>query len=270
MTAMSDYFSVETSDHVTTVTLLQRTMAPGFFTECERLFGEIGRGPEVRAVVIRGQGKAFSYGLDLPAAFGEYGPTMTGNGMAAQRTELLGLIRRLQRSFTAVETCPVPVIAAVHGWCIGGGLDLISACDVRLVSRDARISLRETKMAIVADLGSLQRLPPIIGQGNTRELAFTGKDIDAERALGMGLVNGIREDHEALWSGAAEMAAEIASNPPLTVRGVKEVLDYGKGKSVADGLEYVAAWNSAFLASHDLGEAMAAFTQKRPPRFEGK
>ena len=267
---MPDHFSVETSDHVATVTLLQRTMAPQFFAECERLFSELGQGPEVRAVVIRGQGKGFSYGLDLPAAFGEYGPLMTGNGLAAQRTELLGLIRRLQRSFTAVASCPVPVIAAIHGWCIGGGLDLISACDIRLASQDARISLRETRIAIVADLGSLQRLPAIIGQGNTRELAFTGKDIDAQRALAMGLVNEIHEDHESLWQAAGAMAAEIASNPPLTVRGVKEVLDYGKDRSVADGLQYVATWNSAFLASRDLGEAVAAFIQKRPPRFEGK
>jgi enoyl-CoA hydratase len=158
----------------------------------------------------------------------------------------------------------------VHGACIGGGLDLVSACDVRLCSRDARFSLREVKVAMVADLGSLQRLPPIIGQGNTRELAFTGKTIDAERAERMGLVNEVLPTHEALAAAAAAMAGEIAHNPPLTVRGVKDVLGFGAGRSVAEGLAYVAAHNAAFLASEDLGEALAAFMEKREPRFSGR
>jgi enoyl-CoA hydratase len=164
----------------------------------------------------------------------------------------------------------VPVIAAVHGLCIGGGLDLISACDIRLASADARISLRETKIAIVADLGSLQRLPAIIGQGHTRELAFTGKDVTAARAKEMGLINEIHADRAALHEAAQAMAAEIAANPPLTVRGVKQVLGHGEGKTVAEGLAYVAAWNAAFLASEDLGEALQAFAEKRSPNYKGR
>jgi enoyl-CoA hydratase len=158
----------------------------------------------------------------------------------------------------------------VHGACIGGGVDLISACDVRLCTQDAKFSVKEVKVAIVADLGSLQRLPPIIGQGHTRELALTGKTIDAARALRIGLVNDVLETPEALAAAAGAMAAEIAANPPLTVRGVKDVLDFGADRSVADGLAYVAAHNAAFLASEDLGEAIAAFMEKREPRFQGK
>jgi enoyl-CoA hydratase len=266
---MSDTLSVAVADHVATVTLLGTTMPPAFFTACEEAFRGLSADPEVRAVVVRSSAKAFSYGLDLPAAFQQHGPLFAG-GSAQSRAALLALIRKLQGAFDAVAACPVPVIAAVHGACIGGGLDLVSACDVRLASRDARFSLREVKVAIVADLGSLQRLPPIIGQGATRELAFTGKTIDAGRAERMGLVNEVLGTHEDLAAAAAAMAREIADNPPLTVRGVKDVLDFGAGRSVAEGLAYVAAHNAAFLASEDLGEALAAFMEKRAPRFQGR
>jgi enoyl-CoA hydratase len=266
---MSDTLSVTQADHVATVTLLRTTMVPAFFAECEAAFQALAADPSVRAVVVRSSAKAFSYGLDLPAAFQAHGDLFAGGG-AAKRAELLALIRRLQGAFTAIAEHPVPVIAAVHGACIGGGLDLVSACDVRICSREAKFSLREVKVAIVADLGSLQRLPPIIGQGHTRELAFTGKTIDAERALRIGLVNDILDTPEALAAAAAAMAGEIAHNPPLTVRGVKDVLDFGAGRSVAEGLSYVAAHNAAFLATEDLGEALAAFMEKREPRFSGK
>jgi enoyl-CoA hydratase len=266
---MPGTLEVSLADHVATVTLLQPTMPPAFFTECEAAFRALAADPEVRVVIVRSSAKAFSYGLDLPAAFQEHGALFAGGG-APNRAALLALIRRLQGAFDAVAACPVPVIAAVHGACIGGGLDLISACDVRLASRDAKFSLREVKVAIVADLGSLQRLPAIIGQGRTRELAFTGKTVGSGRAEMMGLVNEVVGTHEELAAAATAMAREIADNPPLTVRGVKDVLDFGAGKSVAEGLAYVAAHNAAFLASEDLGEAMAAFMEKRPPRFQGR
>lgn len=266
---MSEMLSVAVADHVATVTLLRPTMPPAFFHACEEAFQRLAGDREVRAVVVRSSAKAFSYGLDLPAAFQEHGHLFAG-GTAATRAELLATIRKLQRGFDAIAASPVPVICAIHGNCIGGGLDLAAACDVRLASSDAKISLREVKVAIVADLGSLQRLPAIIGKGHTRELAFTGKTIDAERALRIGLVNDVYPTREELDAAAAAMAREIAKNPPLTVRGVKDVLDAGEGKSVAEGLAYVAAYNSAFLASEDLGEAMAAFMEKREPSYKGR
>lgn len=267
---MPNTVSVASADHVTTVTLESTTMPPAFFADVEEAFRAIARDPDVRAVVVRGAGKAFSYGLDLAAAAGELGPHLMGGGKAAARSELLATIRRLQASFDAVAACPVPVIAAIHAHCIGGGVDLAAACDIRLASRDAKFSVRETKIAIVADLGSLQRLPAIIGKGHVRELAFTGKDIDAERAKAIGLVNEVYEDRAALDAAARAMALEIAANPPLTVRGVKDVLAFGEGKTVAEGLAYVAAWNAAFLASEDLEEAIGAFLQKRAPVFRGR
>ena len=266
---MSETLNVEKSDQIVTVTLQIPTMPPKFFSELGAAFREIAKDREARVVIVRSKAKHFSYGLDLAAAFTELGAAMT-SGNAASRLELHRHILELQAEFDAVATCPVPVIAAIHGWCIGGGVDLASACDLRIATRDSKFSVRETRIAIVADLGSLQRLPRLIGQGNTRELAFTGKDIDAARAREMGLVNQVVDDVAALGDAATAMAREIASNSPLTVRGVKRVLDYGEGKPVADGLSYVAAWNAAFLASDDLGEALAAFTEKRPPRFKGQ
>lgn len=267
--AMTDTLSVRTEDHVAVVTLERPTMTTAFFGEIEATFRALSAGTDARAVIVRGAGKGFSYGLDLPAAFQELGPYFAG-GTAGVRLELLAHIRKLQASFSAVAACPVPVIAAVHGWCIGGGLDLISACDIRLASEDAKFSLRETKIALVADLGSLQRLPRIIGPGHTRELAFTGKDITASRALQIGLVNDVFATQKELFEAAEAMAREIAHNSPIVVRGVKEVLEAGEGKSVAEGLAYVAAWNAAFLASEDLGEALSAFMQKRAPSFKGR
>ncbi len=266
----TDVLQVERDGAIAIVTLAGATMPPAFFGGIERTFGELSADADLRCVIVRGGGKAFSYGLDLARAFAEWGPVMAGGGLAKNRTELFGLVKQLQRSFTAVAACPAPVIAAIHGWCVGGGLDLISACDLRLCSADARFSLRETKVAMVADLGSLQRLPRILAPGHLRELAFTGKDIDAVHAERIGLVNSVHADRDALDAAARGLAREIADAPPLVVRGVKHVLDQGDGKSVADGLDYVAAWNAAFLASEDLGEATAAFAARRPPVFKGR
>jgi enoyl-CoA hydratase len=179
-------------------------------------------------------------------------------------------VLRLQDSITAVADCPKPVIAAVHGYCIGGGVDLIAACDIRLASADAVFSVREAKMAIVADLGSLQRLPAIISAGHLNELALTGKDISAERAKEIGLVNDVAADADGVAKAARALAGEIAANSPLAVQGTKAVLRANEGRTVAQGLDYVATWNSGQLASHDLTEAVTAFMEKRQPKFTGR
>ena len=201
---------------------------------------------------------------------GDLGGHFAGANLTAERTALLDLVLDMQQAFDRVESCRKPVVAAVSGWCIGGALDLIAACDIRLCSKEARFSLREVKVAIVADLGSLQRLPRVIGEGNARELALTGKDIAAERALRINLVNEVYETPAALLDAARQMAREIADNPPLVVQGIKRVMNYCSDKSVKDGLEYVAVWNSAFLQSHDLDEAMTAFRERRAPHFKGR
>jgi len=245
-------------------------MGPAFFRELPEVFNELDRDDSVRAIVLRGKEGVFTYGLDIKAVAPILMPLIAAENLAKERTQLLRQIGEWQRAADLVERCSKPVIAAIAGPCIGGGIDLAAACDVRLCSRDARFSVREVKVAIVADLGSLQRLPRIIGHGHTRELAFTGKDIDAERASRIGLVNDVFDDEAALLAAARAMALEIAANPPLVVQGIKQVLSYGEERRILDGERFAAVWNSAFLASRDLAEAMAAFMEKRPPRFTGE
>jgi enoyl-CoA hydratase len=274
MTSLNDLVSlrVEIREHVAHVTLRGpgkgNAMGPDFWRECPRVFEALDRDESVRAIVVSGDGNHFTYGLDLPAMMGDLGP-MVSEGLAAARTKLHDKVIELQRSFQAIASCRKPVIAAIAGWCIGGGVDMITACDIRVCSRDAKFSVREVKVAMVADLGSLQRLPAIIGHGPTRELAFTGKDIDSARALRINLVNEVYETKESLLEAANAMAREIAQNPPLVVQGVKQVLESAHAPAVDAGLRYVAAWNSAFLPSKDLGEAFGAFLERRPPKFSG-
>jgi enoyl-CoA hydratase len=272
---MTDWqaFTVETKDHVAQVTLIGpgkgNAMGPDFWDELPRIFTELDADEQVRAIVLTGSGKHFSYGLDLTAMAGLFGPLIAERSLAAARTSFLKDIRRLQAAVTAVADCRKPVVAAVSGWCVGGGLDLIAAADIRLASADAKFSLREAKVAIVADIGSLHRLPGIIGEGHLRELAFTGKDIDAARAEKIGLVNDVYPDQEAVLDAAHALAREIAANPPLVVQGVKDVLDQPKAGKVEEGLRYVATWNAAFLPSEDLTEAIQAVFEKRAPQFKG-
>ncbi|HVK26386.1 MAG TPA: crotonase/enoyl-CoA hydratase family protein [Actinokineospora sp.] len=265
---------VDVADHVAEVTLLGpgkgNAMGPDFWRELPIVFNELDADPDVRAIVLTGSGANFSYGLDLPAMMGDWAGMLSGEALAGPRTKFLGIIRDLQDSVTAVAACRKPVIAAVSGWCIGGGVDVIAAADIRVASADAKFSVREVKVAIVADLGSLQRLSGIIGEGHLRELAFTGKDIGAERARSIGLVNDVYADQEELLAAARKLAADIAANPPLVVQGTKDVLGHQRDARVADGLRYVSAWNSAFLPSKDLGEAVQAFLERRPPNFSGE
>ncbi|HZM85733.1 MAG TPA: crotonase/enoyl-CoA hydratase family protein [Blastocatellia bacterium] len=274
---MNEYKSLRVKRHegVVEVVLIGpgkgNAMGPDFWREMPEAFAELDRDEGVRAIIVRGEGDNFSYGLDLAAMVGDLGSHFGGGeNLAAERTRLLDLVGEMQKAFDNVAACRKPVIAAINGWCVGGGVDLIASCDIRLCSGDARFSLREVKVAIVADLGSLQRLPRIIGEGATRELAFTGKDILASRALQIGLVSETYESRDALLDAARTLAGEIADNPPLVVQGIKRVMNYCADKSVADGLDYVAVWNSAFLQSADLSEAMLAFRERRAPRFKGK
>lgn len=275
----SDVLSIEADGHVATLWLdrteKRNALGPAFWADLPRAMAAIESEPDIRAVVIAAKGPHFSVGLDLVAMSGLVGaapevPEGTSPSMAARARSGRAAVQRLQGSISAVADCPVPTIAAVQGYCIGGGVDLVAACDIRLASADAVFSVRETKVAIVADLGSLQRLPRIINSGHLAELAYTGKDITAARAESMGLVNQVCDDAETVVREARAMAAEIAANSPLAVQGTKAVLAAGEGRTVAEGLDYVATWNAGFLASDDLTEAIAAFMEKRPAKFTGR
>jgi len=233
-------------------------MGPATWTEIPAALDELEADPAIRALVVRGHAEHFSFGLDVRAT----APALQGEMDANRRRELHAMILTMQNAFTRIAVSRLPAIAAVHGWCIGAGIELIAACDIRYAHIGAKFSLREVQLAIVPDLGALQRLPLIVGEGHARELALTGKTIDAKRAAAIGLVNDVieRETVEDVVAYAAEIAAQIATYSPRTVAGIKAVMNAQQGRSIADGLAYVATWNAAFLPSPDLTAALDTFT----------
>jgi len=266
--------SFESADGVLTVSLLGpgkgNAMGPEFWEELPKAMDEINEMPDVRCVVFRGSGDHFSYGLDVARMMPRIASMATGNPMANERRKLMAQIRFMQSGFLKIHESAKPVIAAVHGWCIGGGLNMIAAADIRLCSRDAKFSLREAKLAITPDIGGLQFLPHLIGQGFTREMAFTGGDYDATFAERVGLVNHVYDTPDALFEAANTLARQIVDNPASAVQGAKEVLNYSFNKSIEDGLQYVAVWNSSQMQSVDFGEAMQATIEKRKAEFNKK
>jgi len=281
MVPESDCLSVAVDGHVATVWLdrpeKRNAFAHAFWTDLPLIMDALGRDDEIRAIVIAARGEAFTVGIDLKA----FGPMFMNGGVdpeadpqptsdVARRQSLYQSIRAMQATFTAVAHCPKPVIAAIHGHCIGAGVDLITACDIRYASRDTTFSVRETKIAMVADVGTLQRLPKIIDPGRVAEIVFTGKDFGADEAHEMRLVSRVLPDAAATQQAAHELAGAMAENSPLAVQGAKAVLRAGEGRTVAENLDHIALWNAAFLHSNDFVEATAAFLQKRRPEFRGE
>jgi len=230
--------------------------------------------PEVRVIVLAGKGKAFCAGIDLmdhaPGLANQGSLSGQGESPVGKRRALYDDIRKYQGTVSSFANTDKPVIAAVHGACLGAGMDLITSCDLRFAAADAVFSVRETRIAMVADVGTLQRLPRVVGDAAARELIFTGRDIDAARAREIGLVSEVFPDAAAALARARAVAAEVAANSPLAVQGSKHVLGAAERRATEANLDYVALWNAAFLHSSDLSEAMAAFVQKRKPQFKGQ
>lgn len=222
--------------------------------------------PEARVGIITGAGRFFTAGIDL-AMLGAMKDEVADGCDGRRGEKLRRQILDIQDTVTSVERCRKPVIAAVNGPCVGGGIDLITACDMRYAADDAWFSVKEVDMGLAADVGTLQRLPKIVGEGMARELAYTARKVTAAEAEAMQLINRRFATVQALTDGVAAIAAEIASKSPLAIRGTKEMITYVRDHPVADGLNYIATWNAAMLLSDDLTEAMAAFFEKRPATF---
>lgn len=265
--------TVEVKDGVAEVALTAtgkgQRMGPEYWAQLPVLFERLDADDAVRVVVLKTTSEHFSYGLDLAGMVGDLADLTAPDARATVRTRFLATVKKMQRTHDAVARCRKPVIAAVQGWCIGGAVDLITACDVRLAAQNAKFSVREVKLAIVPDVGTLARLPAIVGQGIARELAMTGDDFDAARALRIGLVNEVFDSTAALHAGARAMALRMAKNPPLTVQGIKQVMNFTSEREAQLSLDAVALWNSAFFPSEDLQEAIGAFMEKREPVFKG-
>lgn len=268
--------TLEIKDHVATLWLdrpeKRNAMSHDMWRNFPTAMQAIASEPEVRAVVIAGRGKSFCVGIDLAELGGK--PKAQGseekNSAATDSLRQMEVTRAFQAAISSVAECPVPVIAAIHAHCLGAGMDLVTACDIRVASQDAVFGVRETKIGIVADVGTLQRLPGIVTNGQVAELAYTGRDIDAARAEKIGLVNDVYADTEAVQQAAQALAQEIASNAPLAVRGTKFILQQSEDLTTEQSLLLNGLWTmTTTLNSNDLKEAMHAFTEKRPASFSG-
>jgi enoyl-CoA hydratase len=260
-----NFFLIEKTGPVATLWLnrpeKRNFMNWDFWSELPKAVDEINADDSVKVFVVAAKGASFSIGLDLPdfverfAWLGE-----TGGAEANQR--LHDFILLMQSGMRAVADSPKPSIAAIQRHCIGGALDLIAACDIRYASADAIFSLREVKVAIVADMGSLQRLPYLIGEGPTRELALTGRDFGAEEALRLNLITKILPDKEATYAAALETAKEMSENSALVMRGVKYVMNKQRGLDADRALDLVALYNSGYLQSAEFVAMAKGFAER--------
>lgn len=265
-----EHLEVSTEGRVATLWLNRpeklNAMSEDMWADIPRAVAELEADEAVRVIIVAGRGKAFTVGIDvtLLASLRPVGPSQ-----AVMNRSVHEEITRLQKTISCFADTAKPVVAAIHGYCLGAGANLISACDIRLASADALFSIRETRMGLVADVGALQRLPAIVGTGVTTEMALTGADYDASWALDKGLVTRVYDEKDALLAGAHEIAEEIAANSPLVTQGVKRVIQANDGRTVEQALDFVARWNSSFLLSNDLTEAMSAHVEKRDPDYTG-
>jgi enoyl-CoA hydratase len=237
------------------------TMTKAFWTELIEVFDAIDRDPSIRCVIVASTGKHFTAGLDLGFAGQSLGSGDEDPGRA--REAFRRHVRHMQDTFTVVDRCRVPVIAVVQGGCIGGGVDFVTACDIRICSENAFFTIQEVNIAIVADVGTLQRIPHLLPQGLVRELAYTGRRFPAAEAKAYGFVNSVEADHEAALAAAESMAQAIAAKSPLVITGIKHILNEGRSQTIEQGLDYVALWNSAMLQGDDVPRAVRAQMAKQ-------
>ena len=241
-------------------------MELGMWTELRDAMRWLDETAAARVGVISGAGKHFTSGIDLGMLAGIQAQ-IRDDCDGRSREKLRRVILDLQDTLSSIERCRKPLIAAIHGACVGGGIDLICACDLRYCSADAFFSVKEIDVGLTADVGTLQRLPRLVGEGAARELAYTGRMVGGAEAKELRLVNQCYADREALMTAVRELAATLAAKPPLALRGCKEMITYARDHTVADGLNYVATWNAAMLLSTDLDEARVAGSEKRAAKF---
>lgn len=264
------HLEIERQESIGTVWLNRpeklNALSEDMWTDIPRAVTELDSDDEISVIVLAGRGSCFSVGIDIELLMSL---RADGPSPAASNMRIYELVKTMQKTVNSFAEADTPVIAAAHGYCLGGGINLISACDLRLATVDAIFSIRETKMGLVADLGALQRLPRTIGPAATAEMALTGGDYTGDWAARVGLVSAVYESPDALFEGAFRLAGQIAENSPLVTRGVKRALRANDGRTIDQALEYAAQWNSAFLISNDLIEALSAFSERRKPDFTG-
>ena len=266
-------FEISVKDHVANLVLSRpnelNTMSRDFWVELGDALEEINRNSDIRVVVMSSTGKHFCAGMDLNAFSNgvdnipdDKKPDNARVGEAVYR-----VAKELQEYISTLEKIRVPVIAAIQGGCVGGAVDLVTACDIRMASDDAFFCIQEINIGMAADVGTLQRLPKIIPDSKMREMAYTGRRMYAEEAKDTGLVSDTFESQEKLLEGANKLAAEIASKSPVAIYGLKAVMNYSRDHTVNESLEYNALWSGAMLSQKDMTEAMTANMEKREASF---
>lgn len=263
-------FTLEISDHIATITLSNphkaNALGESFWTECREAFEHITQDPHVRVVVIASSGKHFTSGIDLGYLQSIMPPADVDPARAMDK--MRRHVKFLQAPFEAIDKCRVPVLAAVQGGCFGAGVDLVSACDIRYASADAFFTIQEINIGMVADLGTLQRMPRQIPDGLMRELAYTGRKYLADEAANSGYVTHVAPDHDTLLRHVMTVAARIAAQSPLAISGSKEMLNHTRDHTVSAGLDYIASWNAGMLSSQDVVKGAVAALSKGVAEFD--
>ena len=266
-------FNLEIEDNIANIILSRpeqlNSMSRKFWVELPEILEEVNRNSEIRVLIISSTGKHFCAGMDLSAFDNgvanipkEKRPDNARIGEALYRSA-----KELQEYISKLEKIRVPVIAAIHGGCIGGAVDLVTACDIRLATTDAFFCIQEINIGMAADVGTLQRLPRIIPDSKMRELAYTGRRMLADEAKESGLVSDVYNSQEEMVNAAKEMANEIAKKSPIAIYGLKALMNYSRDHTISDSLDFNALWSGAMLSQRDMEEAIKAFVEKREATF---
>jgi len=227
-------------------------------SELKNLLDKIKNDEELRVLIITGAGdKAFVAGADIKELVDR--DASQGRRVSQERQEI----------FSRIENLPVPVIAAVNGYALGGGLELALACSIRICSEEAQFGAPEVKLGIIPGDGGTQRLPRLVGLGRAMELILTGDFIDAQEAYRIGLVNKVLPQEE-LMDKATELAKKIASRPPLAVRFAKEAVNRSQEGDAASGFALESYLHALSCTTEDKKEGVSAFLEKRKGKFKGK
>jgi len=247
-------------------------MGPSFFDQLDQLIERAMHDDDVRAILITANGKGFTAGLDLTQASSGFMSENEGESVATKSSRFMRTLLRYQSPFFKMSehSQAKPIVCAVHGACIGGGVDLASACDVRLAEKSAYFSIREIRVGMVADIGTLQRIERIMNPSAAREMAFTGGNFSADQMKEWGFLSHVYANRDELVAEARKLTAEIAAQSALVLSGVKTTLRFARDHSIPESFKQVGLWNAAFLQSDDLMEAMSAYFEKRKPVFKAK
>lgn len=268
-------FEVTIADKIAQVVLnrpdKRNSMNPAFWKELPEIIKDIDYGSKARVIVLSSTGPHFTSGLDVSSFGAISNPADDDKDKKTRKlqagTAFYDNVLHMQESFSCIEQCRIPVLVAIQGGCIGGGVDLVTACDIRYATEDAFLTIFETNIGMTADVGTFPRLVKLIPEGYVREMAYTGRRVSAQEAKSMGLINQVFADQVTMLEAVMEIARDIASKAPLAVYGCKRMINYARDHSTADSLDYIAIWNATHLQIEEIQEAMAANAEKRPGNF---